>query len=337
MSRVLLDAELFSSIDLSKRTVVIDADTLLFQAAVCQQKTTYLVTHIPTGNGGWFVENKKQFKEWLETEEAEGFSEEDYSLTPVVTLHGEISYACHAFKQRVEEIIRNTNADDFRICIQGTDNFRKQRDAKYVRYKANRTGDKPLLLKELADWVKVKYKEKCVVSQGEESDDVVTRFSAFFLRNAKSRDQYKAVIAFVDKDIAANHIGWSYNYNKPEDGIWWNSKKAMQYNHCMMVLTGDAADNVTGLGKLSPEIIEKYGLRSTKGVGKVSAEAILSGAETEKERWERIIEAYKASWPEDGMERLEEMNWFMWLRRTENEDFCLDKYLKKIGITQGLK
>jgi len=28
----------------------------------------------------------------------------------------------------------------------------------------------------------------------------------------------------------------------------------------------------------------------------------------------------------------EEMNWFMWLRRTENEDFCLDKYLKKMGI-----
>ena len=74
MSRVLPDAELFSSIDLSKRTVIIDADTLLFQAAVCQQKTTYLVTHIPTGNGGWFVDNKKQFKEaWLETEEAEGF------------------------------------------------------------------------------------------------------------------------------------------------------------------------------------------------------------------------------------------------------------------------
>ena len=42
----------------------------------------------------------------------------------------------------------------------------KQREAKYVRYKQNRTGDKPLLLKELADWVKVKYKEKCVVSQG---------------------------------------------------------------------------------------------------------------------------------------------------------------------------
>jgi len=125
---------------------------------------------------------------------------------------------------------------------------------------------------------------------------------------------------------------WSYNYNKPEDGIWWNSKKAMQYNHCMMVLTGDAADNVTGLGKLSPEIIEKYNLRSTKGVGKVSAEAILSGAETEKERWERIIEAYKASWPENGMERLEEMNWFMWLRRIENEYFCLDKYLKRLGI-----
>ena len=130
MSRVLPDSELFSSIDLSKRTVIIDADTLLFQAAVCQQKTTYLVTHIPTGNGGWFVDNKKQFKEWLETEEAEGFSEEDYSLTPVVTLHGEISYACHTFRQRIEEIIRNTGADDFRICIQGSDNFRKQLEAK---------------------------------------------------------------------------------------------------------------------------------------------------------------------------------------------------------------
>lgn len=46
----------------------------------------------------------------------------------------------------------------------------------------------------------------------------------------------------------------------------------------------------------------------------------------------RIIEAYKASWPEDGMERLEEMNWFMWLRRTEGEYFCLSKYLGKLGI-----
>lgn len=326
------DSELFSSIDLSKRTVIIDADTLLFSCAVCQQKTTYHVTHIQSGKGGWIVENKKQFKEWLTTEEAEGFSEEDYSLSPIVTLHGEIKFACHTFKQRVEEIIRNTNADDFRICIQGSDNFRKSKEAKYVRYKQNRTGDKPLLLKELADWVKVKYKEKCIVSSGEESDDAMTRFSAFFLKHAKSRDQYKAVMAFVDKDIAANHIGWSYNYNKPEDGVWWNSKKAMQYNFATQCLIGDASDNVPGLSRLAPETIEKYQLRSTKGVGKVSAEAILEGAETEKERWERIVEAYKASWPEDGIERLKEMAWFMWLRRTENEDFCLDKYLKKLGI-----
>ena len=78
----------------------------------------------------------------------------------------------------------------------------------------------------------------------------------------------KLSLPLLIRTLLPTILAGSYNYNKPEDGIWWNSKKAMQYNHCMMVLTGDAADNVTGLGKLSPEIIEKYSLRSTKGVGK---------------------------------------------------------------------
>ena len=129
--------------------------------------------------------------------------------------------------------------------------------------------------------------------KGQESDDVVTIFSHWFLKQAKSREQYKAVIAFVDKDIAANHIGWSYNYNKPEDGIWWNSKKAMQYNHCMMVLTG-----MLPIMSLALVNCHQRLLRNTTcalpGVGKVSAEAILSGAETEKERWERIIESIQS-------------------------------------------
>ena len=31
-------------------------------------------------------------------------------------------------------------------------------------------------------------------------------------------------------------------------------------------------------------------------------------------------------------QQMEEMNWFMWLRRTEGEYFCLSKYLGKLGI-----
>ena len=47
---------------------------------------------------------------------------------------------------------------------------------------------------------------------------------------------------------------------------------------------------------------------------------------------ERVLEAYRLSWPDDWKQRLQDMCFFLWMRREEGEMFELTKYLDNIGV-----
>jgi 5'-3' exonuclease len=97
------------------------------------------------------------------------------------------------------------------------------------------------------------------------------------------------------------------------------------------LLTGDNADNIPGLSKLADESKIKYGIR-TAGVGKVSAEKILGSCSTEKELAENTIECYMSAWPDDWKQRLNDMGFFLYLLRHENDKWDVDKYFESLGV-----
>lgn len=309
-------------IDCSNKLLMIDADTLLFSSAAKEEANKCLAKHVPTGREKLF-ESKTEFNTWLKANAK--WNKEDFEFAVVKELinpDNGIRFACSSFKKKVESIVEAVGAKDYFVCIQGEGNFRKTYPAKYVQYKAQR-GDKPLLFQELYDWVKVKYKHRCVVVDGEETDDYVVR--AALAGN---------IVSACDKDVFANSHGLFYNYMKPEDGVFiWTDKQRWK-KYWWQTLCGDSGDNIDGIVHLAQETKYKYGIK-TKGVGGKTADAILEGCATEREAAERVLEAYLLAWPEDGYERMKEMCFFLWMRRWEGQMFDLDNYLKDLGVKYG--
>jgi len=328
-------------IDCSDKLLMIDADTLLYSAAAKEEINKCLAKHLPTGREKLF-ESKTEFNNWLKSNQK--WKKEDFEFTQIkelkppyeewnevgedfsITTHrrevSRIALACHTFKSKVSAIVEAIGAKDYFVCIQGSGNFRKEVDAKYVQYKAQRT-EKPLLMKELTDWVKVKYKHRCIIVDGEETDDFVVR---------KAYDGH--VVAFCDKDIPANCSGLLYNYNKPEEGVFENTDEMRWRGYWTQCLIGDAVDNIEGVVKLAELTKKAYNIKN-KGCGEASAAKILETAASEKEAAERVVKAYKEAWPDDGMKRLAEISFFLWMRRHEGQMFSLKEYLDKLGVEYG--
>lgn len=309
-------------IDCSGKLLYIDADTLLYSSAAKEEVNKCLAKHVPSGREKLF-ESKTEFNTWLKANTK--WNKEDFEFTVVKELNDSdngIRFACASFKQKVANIVEAVGAKDYFVCIQGEGNFRKAYPAKYVQYKAQR-GEKPVLFKELYDWVKVKYKHRCVVVDGEETDDYV-------VRTALAGN----IVSACDKDVFANSYGLFYNYMKPEDGVfvWTDEQRWKKY--WWQTLCGDSGDNIDGIVHLAQVTKDKYSIK-TKGVGGKTADTILDGCTTEKEAAERVLEAYQLAWPEDGYERMKEMCFFLWMRRWEGQMFDLDSYLKELGVDHG--
>lgn len=315
---------------MTKRTLFIDADTLLYSSASMQQKNRCLVTHITSGREKLF-ESKTEFNDWIKCQDK--WKKEEFSFQTQSTIEGEPRFAFQTIKQKVDNIVEASGCEDYLVCIQGEGNFRKYYQSEFVQYKAHRP-PKPLLYQECFEYTVNKYKGRCVVVDGEETDDFVNYMAWDAYERAykaKDRDSSKVVIAYVDKDIVANGRGFYLNYNKLEDGIFWNDALSQTNKFWTQVLQGDQADNIPGIEKVADVTKSLYKLKSS-GCGPKSAESILSGCQAEKEMAERVIDAYKASWPDNWMKRLQDNCFFLYLRRKGGEMFQLGEYLDEIGV-----
>lgn len=297
-----------------KNTLYIDADTLLYSSAAKEEVNQSLALHLPTGREKLF-ESKTDFSVWLK--ENPKWLKEDFEHTQIKELVGNVRFACASFKQKVSNIVEASGIEDFYVCIQDDGNFRKGYVSQYVDYKGQRT-EKPLLFKELFDWVQVRYKKRCIVTTGEETDDFVCR-----------KAWEGAVVAYCDKDIVANAEGWFLNYNNLDKGIFYNDSLSRAKKFWKQVLIGDTTDNIDGILELHKDTKAKYGIKN-KGCGETSADKILNGVQTEKEAAERVIEAYQLAWPDDWKQRLQDMCFFLYMRREEGEMFDLDTYLDSL-------
>lgn len=312
-----------------KRTLVIDGDTLIYSSAAQQEKKRCRAINIKSGNDKLW-ESKTDFNKWLANQDE--WQKADFVFEVVPELTGHISFACKAIREKIDKIFNRSYCDDFIFIQQGSGNFRNSYESEYVTYKGQR-GDKPVLFQECFEFTQKKYKDRCIVTSGIETDDLVCMygwesFNTAVQSGKKSLAPY--VIAYIDKDIPANIPGFMLNYGKDES-IFWNSKFSQTKQFMAQLLRGDSADFIPGLAKLSDESKKKYGI-NRDGVGPVAVEKILASCTTEKELAENTIECYISAWPDDWKQRLNDMGFFLYLLRHENDKWDVDKYFESLGV-----
>lgn len=158
----------------------------------------------------------------------------------------------------LEEIMEATGAKSCEIFLTGEGNFRKEL-APY--YKAHRVKPKPKHLPACEQHLQEVW--GAVVCQGYEADDAL----------GFSQTGEETIIVSIDKDLL-QVPGWHYNFVKG-DRFYVNPMRAIREFYTQL-LVGDTADNIKGAA----------------GIGKVKAERLLEGCETEEEMFDTVRGAY---------------------------------------------
>lgn len=308
------------------KLLVIDADTILYASAAQQQLNKCLATNIEYGSKRMF-ESKTAFNDWLKVTPNRTKDMYNFEVISEVKPDAEPRFAFQSIKQKVDKIIEAADCDDFVVCIEGEGNFRKDFPAQYVDYKGQR-GDKPLLFEECREFFLKKYKGRVILSEGRETDDTCNIMAwESYRRGMEIEDKCDTVLAFCDKDIAANSRGWLLNYNKLEAGVFWNDGFTQAYNFATQLLTGDSADNIPGIEKLSKVTKERFGIK-VEGVGPATAKKLLADCKTEVDLASRVFECYSAMYEDDWECRLSENGLFLYLLRSDTDKWDLNKYLR---------
>ena len=311
------------------KLLVIDADTILYSSAAQQQLNKCLATNIEHGSKRLF-ESKTAFNEWAKENNRDKASY-SFETKSEIKPDAEPRFAFQSIKQKVDKIVDAAGCDDFVLCIEGEGNFRKDFKSRFVDYKGQRS-EKPILFEECRDFFLKKYKGRVILSEGRETDDTCNIMAwESYRKGLESGDKSKCnvVLSFCDKDLAANSRGWLLNYNKLENGIFWNDSFTQAYNFATQLLIGDSADNIPGIEKLSKITKERFGIK-VEGVGPATVKKILADCKTEVDLAARVFECYSAMYgEEEGWdERLDENGFFLYLLRHEKDEWDLNKYLR---------
>lgn len=340
----------------------VDADTLLFRAAKSCQKDFIIVMHKETGwkqrfdgvskfyglkrsrDGGWIGEQntirEKQGKHLI--------SVDDFNIEECAELVDSeevvLEKALMMVDVTVGRIKKTSNAEDYRLYIGGTGNWRYDA-ANILPYKGNRK-PKPIFFLEVKEAMMKKYKNKIVIVDNAEVDDKIGEIGWQNFLNFRKTGKWGDVLSYIDKDLKMI-ISPHFNYDKCEEGIEINTPEEAARWFCLQLLTGDKnTDNIQGLPNLSPEFQSKYELRKCRGLGKETALKLIEGKSI-KEAFEIVVEAYKSYYGNDKHKLLTfrgetlEYTWLdflrenallLWMRREPNEMYNIEDTLKRLNI-----
>lgn len=172
--------------------------------------------------------------------------------------------AIGSFELLIEHLVERYDADDYRIALTGTENFRKK---VYPGYKAKR-GKKPIALKAV--------KEHAVLRMGAtlreplEADDVIGIWATHptLIRGPK-------LVVSIDKDLRTIPCSLS----KGDGMIFKITPREAFYYFMTQTITGDTTDNYPGI----------------PGVGPKGAEKILDPHKNDKaaHMWAAVVAAYE--------------------------------------------
>lgn len=288
-----------------------DFDTPIYSCAAAVSKEPCLVTHKRSGRKKTF-DNFDSFIDFLENDEkGKKFKVDDFNV-PL------IAFALTNLKNKLETILDHKWIEDFTLYVGGEGNFRK---TLYPEYKQNR-GKSPAMRKFCYNYVLNKWKDKVVVCDNEEAEDRC-------LANAL-KDKERSVIGFIDKDLTTQS-GYFLNYNKLDLGVFWIDKVTAFYNLSSQLLHGDATDNIFGITKITPELKEKYGIK-TKSIGKATAAKLLEDVQYDKVAMKkRVIDVYKLSYGNEWKEKLDFTGKLVMISKSDYNYFDVNKFLRGIN------
>lgn len=250
---------------LTNKTLLIDADRIVYAVGFACEKRKYLV-------GGQEFNNKKDLKAYLS---------DHPDITPEMV--GErldvdpINNCLHSVKIMLDNLCA-ISSGTHHIFIGGNGNFRLDIDP---QYKANRIDNqKPVYYHDIRAYMQ-KYWGAEVVD-GMEADDICAML--------QTED---TVIVSGDKDLLQVE-GWHYNTNKPELGVFQLSKRDAARNFYVQLLAGDSTDNIKGLGAVPEKYITEYELHHSarKGCGLISAVRLLENITEPSEMHQLVLEIY---------------------------------------------
>ena len=273
---------------MSKVIALIDLDTPVYKAAAAVEERGIIVTHSPTGVQKSFS-TRTEFKDLLKSKDKiDKLSEYEIEDTQEAE---PVEHAFHILNNHIKFILDSFWCDEVVYMISGKTNFRSDLPLP-TKYKSNRVGLKPLLLKQVQTYAWKKY--KAIVSDGDECDDMQIYMGYEILKRGDI-----PVVCSIDKDSKA-YSGLSlFNPDKPELGV--------QVIPELGNIWVDESDEVRAMGMM------QYGLQQligdtidgfkptelcNKRFGAKSALKILKDCKTEKEVLEVIVSKYKEWYPE---------------------------------------
>lgn len=303
-----------------KPTIVIwDSDSLAYRAAAATEARSVEVTHVPTNKTKIF-KNRTECKEHLENI-GKTFEPDVYKFRDIQ----EPEPIAHTIKS-MKNIIEKTNgklfADEYLMCIEGKGNFRASLPYP-SHYKGNRTGLRPLNLKEAK--MHLYRHHPSYVAQGCEVDDAVIFKGYEYLKNG-----YNVILASQDKD-AMSATGLSlYDFTNdaaevltvPDFGYLEDTGKKVKGVGflwlCYQMVRGDTVDN------LNPSEIAR------KRFGDKSAYALLKDAKNRQEALQLVQQQYK-EWYGNGVKYVDCFG----VERFVHYDFLLDLYFKGVKMMEN--
>lgn len=343
---------------------IIDVDTLIYNAALAGQQNYVIVKHIATRrekefpnqteffghyakkDGGWLAEqNTIRAEKGLPA-----FSPEEFEITQHSRLVGDEGVSPEViakgrFKSSIEWIQSQDWCTDFVICYGTGKNFRYDL-AQTQPYKHGRP-PKPLLIKEVTDYMLHKYKDKIVFGDGIESDDVYAKLIwEAWIRSGRDLDKLDSVGVLCDKD-GDQFPSVVFNFNKSEEGLRRITPLEAAFSLGQQCLKGDNCDSIKGLPQIVPELCTKYGIRKSKTIGDTTAANYLKGCVSPKEIFERVTEAYRAYYGGDKKEftsfrgEVSDRNWLdhlneqfqlLRMRTTDKPNPHVSVFLKSLGV-----
>lgn len=168
----------------------------------------------------------------------------------------------------LDGILKDVNADSYELWLSGGDNFRYN---VYPEYKANRKDQvrpeyEQVVKQHMVDHWQANY------SEGLEADDMLG-----------IRQTEDTIICHLDKDlnqIKGLHFNWELKRLGEivrEKRIYTTSAEEADYWFFYQLLVGDTVDNIKGV----------------KGIGPKKAAGMLYGCETNMQRYEQVLSAYR--------------------------------------------
>lgn len=290
-----------------KYNLYIDSDTIAYACAAACSKEPCLVTHKASGRKKTF-DNFEAFDSFLlNDEKGKNFKLDDF-VVPV------IGFALSNVKSKVESIINHNWVNDYKLYIQGKDNFRYD---VYPEYKSNR-GAKPALHKHCFNYMVNKYKGKIEIVNGYESEDFVIADAAL---------DPLGIRAYIDKDLE-NHKGFFLNYNNLDLGVFYIDPLQAFYNLCIQLLVGDSTDAIRGIDFVSTELKDAFNLK-VKSIGEKTAEKLLEDVKHSKiEMKKRVIEVYKLNYGDTWKDALTLTGKLIYITKERGKVFDLDLFMK---------